>query len=317
MPNISGRSIMQTSKIITIAGPTASGKSSLALDLAIKLNGVVINADSMQVYKDIPILAATPSIEDTNLAPHKLYSIYDGSYHGNVVEWLDLCKKEIDTCLQNNITPIIVGGTGLYIESLTQGVTPIPETPKEIRSQIQDLLTKNGLNFLYEELKKIDPTTASRLSPNDSTRIKRALEVYTHTNQTLSYWHTQPLKEVYPKEMFTKVYLKPNRTALDENAYIRFDIMIAQGAIKEVEKLLEKNIPDNMPCMRALGVQELKSYILGHTSKEEAIDLAKLHTRQYAKRQQTWFNNRFTPNFILNDCYKNNNFFVDDIINSL
>ena len=308
---------MQTSKIVVIAGPTASGKSGLALDLALKTNGVVINADSMQVYKDIPILAATPSKEDTSLIPHKLYSIYDASYHGNVVEWLDLCKKEIDICLNKNITPIVVGGTGLYIESLTNGVTPIPETPSEIRSYYEELLSQKGLDYLYEELKKVDSITASRLSPNDTTRIKRALEVYAHTQTPLSHWHTLPLKQIYPNEIFTKVYLKPNRNALDENAYTRFDIMIKQGAINEVEKLLEKKLPDNLPCMRALGVQELKSYILNETTLEEAINLAKLHTRQYAKRQQTWFNNRLSPDFILNDCYKNNNFFVDDIIKSL
>ena len=317
MPNTCGRSIMQTSKIIVIAGPTASGKSGLALDLAIKLNGIVINADSMQVYKDIPILAATPTKEDTASAPHKLYSIYDASYHGNVVEWLDLCKKEIDTCLQNNITPIVVGGTGLYIESLTNGVTPIPETPAHIRTLVDELLSKNGLDYLYNELKKVDIKTALRLSPNDTTRIKRALEVYTHTNKPLSYWHTLDLKQIYPSQSFTKIYLKPERSALDNNAYKRFDIMIKQGAIEEVEKLLEKNLPDNLPCMRALGVQELKSYLQGQNSLEEAINLAKLHTRQYAKRQQTWFNNRLNPNIILEDCYQNNKNFVEDIINTL
>jgi tRNA dimethylallyltransferase len=308
---------MQTSKIIVIAGPTASGKSGLALDLALKLNSVIINADSMQVYKDIPILAATPSKEDTSIVPHKLYSIYDASYHGNVVEWLELCKKEIDKCLNNNQIPIIVGGTGLYLESLTKGVTPIPETPTEIRKHCENIISQKGLDYLYEELKKVDPLTASRLSPSDTTRIKRAIEVYTHTKTPLSHWHTLPLRQIYKEELFTKIYLKPNRNDLDENAYKRFDIMINQGAIQEVEHLLEKKLSDNLPCMRALGVQELKSYILGQNSLEDAIKQAKLHTRQYAKRQQTWFNNRFTPNFILNECYKNNNFFVEDIIKSL
>ena len=127
---------MQTSKIIVIAGPTASGKSGLALDLALQLNGIIINADSMQVYKDIPILAATPCIEEQQKAPHKLYSIYDASYHGNVVEWLELAKQEIDNALSQNLTPIVVGGTGLYLESLTKGVTPIPETSQKTREAL-------------------------------------------------------------------------------------------------------------------------------------------------------------------------------------
>lgn len=304
---------MQTSKIIVIAGPTASGKSALALNVAEELNGVVINADSMQVYKDIPILAATPTAEDTIRAPHKLYGIYDAAYQGNVVEWLELCKKEIDTAREEGKTPVVVGGTGLYIESLTKGVTPIPETPAEIRQKVSDLLTQSGLKKLYADLQKIDPATAERLSENDTTRIRRAMEIYLHTGKNLSYWHTIPLKTVYAPEEFVLTYINIPRNILDERSRIRFDAMLEQGALEEATALVNRNLPDSLPAMRALGVQELKAYIKGKCTLREAVENAKLHTRQYAKRQCTWFNNRYKPDICYNiekDEAKN---VVDDI----
>lgn len=317
MQNTCGRSNMQTSKIIVIAGPTASGKSGLALDLAKELNGVVINADSMQVYKDIPILAASPSLSDIKIAPHKLYGIYDASYRGNVVEWIELCKKEIDIARNNNQTPIIVGGTGLYIESLTKGTTPIPETSPDIRKKVNEMIENNGLEYLHQQLQTFDEETYNRLSPNDTTRIKRAWEIYLDTGKNLTYWHNLPLKKIYKEDEFTLVYIKPPRDALDVRSRIRFDIMMNKGALDEVKKLLEKKLEDELPCMRALGVQELKSYLTGQCLLPEAIELAKLHTRQYAKRQTTWFNNRYIPNHCLKACYDNDKFFVDDIKNSL
>ena len=304
---------MQTSKIIVIAGPTASGKSGLALDLAEATNGVVINADSMQVYKDIPILAASPSQSDLKRAPHELYGIYNASYKGNVVEWLNLCQEKINQARNNNQTPVIVGGTGLYIESLTKGVTPIPETKEEVRKTVDEMLKKDGLESLYEYLRQIDQDTYNRLSPNDTTRIKRAVEIYLDTSKNLSYWHSIPLKKIYNEKEFVLVYLKPPRDALDIRSRIRFDIMMQQGALDEVRQLLTQNLPDELPAMRALGIQELKLYLQNKCLLNEAIELAKLHTRQYAKRQTTWFNNRFSPDFCLKACYDNDKFFVDDI----
>ena len=308
---------MQTTKIITIAGPTASGKSGLSLDLAQALNGVVINCDSMQVYKEIPILAASPSQKDQQIAPHKLYGIYNASYHGNVVEWANLCKEEITSALNQNKTPIVVGGTGLYIESLTKGLTPIPETSQKTRTQIDELFQTKGLEYLYNLLETIDPKTHARLSPNDTTRIRRAVEIFYDTQKPLSYWHSLPLNKLFPEEMFLKIYINPSKEELDTRSYLRFDMMIQDGAIEEVEQLLTQNLPSTLPAMRALGVQELKQYLENTLSLEEAIALAKLHTRQYAKRQTTWFNNRFTPDFHLKACYQHDNFFVDDIKKSL
>ncbi len=308
---------MQTSKIIVIAGPTASGKSGLALDIAKQTNGVVINADSMQVYKDIPILAASPTNNDLNTAPHKLYGIYDASYRGNVVEWLNLCQNEITNARNNGQTPIIVGGTGLYIESLTKGVTPIPETKEEIRKQVEKMLEKDGLEKLYDYLSTIDIDTYNRLSPNDTTRIKRAVEIYLDTSKPLSYWHKLPLKTIYNKEEFVLIYIKPQRQDLDTRSRARFDIMVNNGALDEVKALLTKNLSDDLPAMRALGVQELKLYLENKCTLDEAIELAKLHTRQYAKRQTTWFNNRYKEDFCLKTCYSNHKFFVEDIKKAL
>ena len=305
---------MQTAeKIIIVAGPTASGKSSLALTLAKDLNGVVINADSMQVYRDIPILAATPSKEDMQQVPHKLYGIYDASVRGNMVDWFNLAKEEINKARANQQTPIIVGGTGMYIETLEKGTTPIPETPKEIREEIAEYVKENGLNALYLELSEVDKETAARLSPNDTTRIRRAMEVYKHTKKTMSYWQKQPLKKTFSKKELVRIYINPPRDMLDANARTRFDIMLQQGAIEEVRALMNRHLSDSLPAMRALGVQELKSYLTGKTSLEEAVELAKLHTRQYAKRQSTWFNNRYTSDFCYNNCYKEDKNFVDDI----
>ena len=308
---------MQTSKIVVIAGPTASGKSELALNIAEQTDGVVINADSMQVYKDIPILAATPGEDDLARAPHKLYGIYDASYKGNVVDWLNLCQQEITKARNNNKTPVIVGGTGLYIESLTKGVTPIPETKEDVRKQVDEMLKTKGLDTLYEYLRQIDIDTYNRLSPNDTTRIKRAVEIYLDTSQNLTYWHSLPLKKIYNEDEFTLVYIKPTREELDTRSRLRFDIMMQNGALDEVKTLLAKNLPDDLPCMRALGVQDLKLYLENICSLEEAVELAKLHTRQYAKRQTTWFNNRYKEDFCLKACYNNDKIFVEDIKKAL
>ncbi len=304
-------------KIIIIAGPTASGKSGMALTLAENLNGIIINADSMQVYKDIPILSAAPTEDEQKLIPHKLYGIYDASVHGNMVDWLNLAKKEIQLAQQQNKLPIIVGGTGLYIETLEKGSTPIPETPKDIRKKVSETYQQKGLDYLYQELKKIDPLTAERLSPNDTTRIRRALEVFLHTGKTMSYWQSIPMIKHFAPDEFVRIYINPPREILDIKARTRFDIMVKQGALDEVQALINRNLSDSLPAMRALGVQELKSYLQNKCSLDAAVEAAKLHTRQYAKRQTTWFNNRFNPDFCYTDYTKENKNFVDDIKKAL
>lgn len=308
---------MPTSKIIVIAGPTASGKSGLALTLAQELNGIVINADSMQVYKDIPILAAAPSVQDSTLAPHKLYGIYDASVHGNMMDWLNLCRQEITNAHSQNKIPIVVGGTGLYIETLQKGASPIPETPAEIRKKVAKRLKEEGLPALYQELQQVDKETAERLSANDTTRIRRALEVWYHTQKNMTYWQSVPLKQFYTFDEFISIYINPPRSELDERCRLRFDKMVELGAVDEAKKLLARHLPDSLPALHALGVQEFSEYLNGKCNLEEAIEQAKLHTRQYAKRQSTWFNNRFKADFCYKNCYTKDKNFVDDIKKAL
>ena len=308
---------MPSSKLIVIAGPTASGKSSLALTLAEELNGVVINADSMQVYKDIPILAAAPSEEDASRVPHRLYGIYDASVNGNMMDWLKLCQKEITEAWKKHQLPIIAGGTGLYLETLQKGASPIPETPQKIREKVYQELNNDGLSALYAELQTIDKETAARLSPNDTTRIRRAIEVWHHTGKNMTYWQSIPLQQFYQPDEFISIYINPPRDELDKRCRIRFDKMVEQGALIEAEKLLARHLPDSLPAMHALGVQEFKDYFAGKYSLNEAIEAAKLHTRQYAKRQSTWFNNRFHADYKYLACYINDKNFVEDIKKAL
>lgn len=312
---------IDTTPIIIIAGPTASGKSGLGIELAKRVNGVIINADSMQVYKEIPILAATPSPEEQAEIPHKLYGIYEASNRGNVMDWLTLCRQEIDKARHNNQTPIIIGGTGMYIDALINGLSPIPETPQAIRNKVENMLQEKGLEHLYQIIKETDPETAQRLSPNDSTRIRRAVEIWLDTNKPLSYWHNISPQPFYPAQEFFKIYIKPQRSELDKRARIRFDKMMEMGALDEVKKLLPKNLSDSLPAMRALGVQELKNYLENRQTLEEAVELGKLHTRQYAKRQSTWFNNRFNADSIYEECFGSNaekdTFFVDELVDKL
>ncbi len=310
-----------TLPIIVIAGPTASGKTGLGIELAKKQKSIIINADSMQVYKSIPILAATPTAEEQKEVPHKLYGIYEADNRGNVVDWLTLCRKEIDAARNSGNIPIIIGGTGMYIDALINGLSPIPETPQEIREEVSKIYEEKGLSYLYEIITSTDAQTAERLSPNDSTRIRRAVEIWFHTKKTLSYWHNIPTKTFYPKEDFLTIYIKPKREELDKRLRIRFDKMIEQGALEEVKQLLTYHLSDSLPAMRALGVQELKKYIENECSLNEAIELGKLHTRQYAKRQSTWFNNRFQADYIYEECFgldsKKDSNFITELVDNL
>lgn len=237
------------------------------------------------------------------------------------MDWLTLCRQEIDKARNINQTPIIIGGTGMYIDALINGLSPIPETPQAIRNKVENMLQENGLEHLYQIIQETDPETAQKLSPNDSTRIRRAIEIWLDTNKPLSYWHNISPKPFYPVQNFFKIYIKPQRNELDKRARIRFDKMMEMGALEEVKRLLSKQLSDSLPAMRALGVQELKNYIENRQTLEEAIELGKLHTRQYAKRQSTWFNNRFKADSIYEECFGSNsekdNFFVDELVDKL
>ncbi len=290
--------------VLIIAGPTASGKSALAIEVARARNGVIINCDAMQIYKDIPIIAATPSPQEKAAAEHRLYELYDCSKRGNVVEWLDLCVNEIQALWQEGRLPIVVGGTGMYIDALLNGVTPIPEVPADIRRAVQQELNTRGLLALYTFLQEADPASAAKLHVNDKTRITRAVEIIRHTGRKLSEWYTVPLLKKLPQAKFTVVKIAPPLEDIAARCRARLDKMVDElNVLAEIEKLAALDLPADLPAMKALGVPELLEYVKGRTTLKAALDLAKLHTRQYAKRQRTWLKNKLPADLEFTTAY--------------
>ena len=295
---------MALRKAVIIAGPTASGKSQLAIDLAAAFNGVVINADSMQIYRDTPVLSAIPSAAERGGIEHCLYGVFPSSKNGTVVEWLMLAAGEIRRVWAEGKLPVICGGTGLYIDNLINGTTPIPEADADVRRQVMKQLEEKGVRALYEDLAKADPESAARLNPNDTTRVRRALEVYRQTGKKLSDWHRLPMIKKLPEAEFAAVKIIPGIKELEERCSLRFDRMMAAGALDEVRRLSALNLAPNLPAMKALGVPELLAALRGEVSLEDAVAAAKLHTRQYAKRQRTWFRNKLKADVVLDECYR-------------
>ena len=267
--------------VLVIAGPTGSGKSGLALELAKQYNGVVINADSMQIYQETPILSAAPTDADKQQVPHLLYEIFPASKRGAVSEWVQLA-----------VEAMLVGGTGFYLESLIAGVSPIPETPPKVKKQVAELFEKGGVAFCYSTLQKEDPRGAARVCPTDTTRVRRALEIFRATGKSIADWFELPMAKPLAEADFRIIALLPALSELEDKCNKRFDEMMDKGALKEVERLMSVGLEESLPAMKAIGVPELSKYLQGHCSLEEAVSLAKLHTRQYAKRQLTWFRNR-------------------------
>lgn len=283
---------IKQNSVIVIAGPTASGKSGLALDLAVRYRGVVINGDSMQIYKGTPILSAAPTVQDKLKADHLLYEIFEPDERGSVAEWLKLAVRSIKDVWEQGKLPIVVGGTGFYLESLVAGTSPIPETKAEIRKQVDDLLKDKGLAHVYSYLQEIDPRGAAKVNCGDATRVRRALEIFLDTGKSIAEWFEMPLISSLPEAEFQIIALLPTLSSLEEKCSERFDLMMAAGALDEVRQLLAMKLDKNLPAMKAIGVPELGAFLQGEISLEEAVVLAKRHTRQYAKRQLTWFRNR-------------------------
>lgn len=309
---------MLKNPVLVIAGPTASGKSALAAEAAQALNGVVLNCDSMQIYKDIPIIAAAPTEAEKKLAEHRLFEIYDCDKRGNVVDWLNLCAAEIRKLWAENRLPVVVGGTGFYAEALLNGVTPIPETPPEIRLQLQKHLSQAGLADLYAELQQKDAEIAAKLNPNDKTRIIRALEVIAATGIRLSEWYKKPLIQKLPEAHFVTVKIMPELDVIAERCCLRLDKMVNElGVLSEIERLLTRGADENMPAMKALGVPELSLFIKGQATLEEALALAKLHTRQYAKRQRTWLKNKMSADVVLENVYTGQKDYLQQIFKAI
>jgi len=277
---------------VLIAGPTASGKSALALTLAEKLYGVIVNADSMQVYRDLRIINARPSEDEERRVPHKLYGHVDAAENYSTGRWLkDVASALEDIRVQGRL-PILVGGTGLYFKALTTGLAAVPPIPAQIRRDIRARIEREGPPVLHAELAKADPATAQRLMPNDRSRIGRALEVFHATGRPLSDWHREGMPPPLDTSRAVKVFLKTERAALVNRIQTRFDIMLKAGALDEVRALAARNLDPTLPAVKAHGVPWLIRHLRGEISLEPAREGAVMDTRRYAKRQLTWFRNQ-------------------------
>ena len=236
--------------------------------------------------------------------PHRLYEIYEPSFSGSVVDWLEQAVAEIKSAWGQNLLPIVVGGTGLYIDNLINGTTPIPKTAEHIRAEVADILAQKGVQYLHECLAKVDAPSAKRLNPNDTTRVRRAYEVWLDTSIPLSKWHEQPMLKRLPEAEFKVIKILPPQSQLDERCALRFDQMMTNGALGEAQYMNNLHLNPKLPAMRALGLPELIDYLNGKTDLDQAIKLAKLHSRQYAKRQRTWFKHKLQADIVLNECYQ-------------
>ncbi|MBV1698292.1 MAG: tRNA (adenosine(37)-N6)-dimethylallyltransferase MiaA [Hyphomicrobiales bacterium] len=279
-----------------IAGPTASGKSALALALARKLNAIVVNADSMQVYQDLRIITARPSAEEAQQAPHRLYGHVDAAENYSVGRWCSEVAATLDSTARYGRAIVIVGGTGLYFNALTRGLAAVPPISPEIRKEVRARLASEGVGALHAELKERDPAAAARLMPGDRARISRALEVVLATGRSLIDWHEEEKPAAVDLSRAAKVFLMPDRDELMRRIDARFDAMIAAGAVDEVRTLAARNLDPQLPAMKAHGVPWLIRHLNGEIGLEQAADAAKRETRQYTKRQATWFRNQL-PDF--------------------
>jgi tRNA dimethylallyltransferase len=273
---------------ILIAGPTASGKSAAALELAQRLGGTVINADSMQAYRELAVLTARPGPDEEALVPHRLYGMVPAAEAYSVGRWLADAEAAIASSQQVGSVPILVGGTGLYFKALTEGLAPVPDIPPEVRAYWREEGEKHGQEALHAALAERDPLMALRLSPSDPQRIVRALEVIDATGVSLAEWQGGNAQPVLAASAALKLLIAPEREPLYAAIDARFERMLAQGALGEVRGLLELDLDPGLPAMRAHGVRELAAYLRGRTGLEEAVAKAKTESRRYAKRQMTW-----------------------------
>ena len=275
------------SKIILISGPTASGKSKAALKIAKKLNGEIINADSMQIYKELNILTARPSKTDLNKINHHLYGFRSVKKEFSSGDWLKLAKKNIKKIRDKNKIPVLVGGTGLYFKALTDGLVKIPKIPIPIRNKIRRMQNKLGQKKFYLKLLKIDPTVKNRIDPTDVQRSIRAYEVISISKKSIFEWYKKT-KPSFKKDQFIKIYVDYPKDELINKISKRVDQMMKDGAIKEVKNFLKINLKSDSNIFKVIGIREIKEFIDKKTSMHDLKLNIVIKTRQYAKRQRTW-----------------------------
>jgi len=275
------------SKIILISGPTASGKSSFAIKVAKKIDGEIINADSMQVYKDLRILSARPDPKKYQKIKHHLYGFHNATKNFSTGDWLKLAIKKIKEVQKRKKTPILVGGTGLYFKALTDGLVKIPNISLKLRNRIRDFQKKLGQKKFYEKLLQIDPSSRGKIKPTDTQRSIRAYEVKKFTKKSLTEWFKNT-KSNFVEDDFFKVYIDYPRKELIERINVRTRNMIENGALKEVKDFIKLRVRKNKSANKAIGVIEIKEYLKKQKNLNDTRDKIAIKTRQYAKRQSTW-----------------------------
>jgi tRNA dimethylallyltransferase len=274
--------------VALIAGPTASGKSALALELASRSNGIVVNADSAQIYRDLPVLSAAPGPEERSRAEHRLYGVRDGAEPCSAADWAAMARDQIALAHQAGKLPILVGGTGLYLRTLLDGIAPVPAIDPTIRAEVRAASVEENRT----RLARLDPAAARRLHAADTSRIARALEVVSSTGRTLAEWQCRREGGLADRIALKPLVLLPPREWLYARCDLRFTKMMEHGAIEEVKALLDRKLDPDLPVMRAIGVREIAALVRGDATREQTLAAGQQATRRYAKRQYTWFSHQ-------------------------
>lgn len=278
-----------TKRAVLIAGPTASGKSSLAIKIANEIDGIIVNADAIQVYKRWQVLSARPDVQELQRAPHALFGHVHKDYKYSVGEWI----KEISLLFENtNKIPILTGGTGLYFGAFLNGLSEIPPIPDKIRTEADELRLSGGAEWFRADLEKSDPESLANMDQNNPARLQRAWEVLQTTGKGLAYWHKRPTRPVIPFDETFPILLNWQPDHLNTRIDERFDIMMKSGAIEECKAAIASGFDPSLPSSRAIGAREIIEAINGRISMEDAVIKGKLQTRQFAKRQRTWFRSK-------------------------
>ena len=284
--------------MICLAGPTASGKSGLAVAIAQQCNGAIINADSMQVYAGIPIISAAPDETEQNGVPHYLFGQIDPAQRYSQADWLKAATDTVANIRANGQIPILVGGTGFYFKAATEGIVPMPDISSDVKVQAQAMLNEAGNQGLHARLAEIDPDLAARLEPGDSQRVLRGMEIWLASHIPLSKWQKGVAKGRLLGRPLS-VYLRPPRDMLYRKINSRFEQMVEHGAIDEISALHARKLDETLPAMKAVGVRPILDMLKNIINKEKAIELAQRDSRRYAKRQFTWFDHQYNADVVI------------------
>ena len=311
---------MKNKKIIVISGPTASGKSGLALQLAKKINGVILNADSMQIYKGLPILSAQPSSNDLQEVEHRLYNLLEPHESNSVFKWLELIKQNADDILNKQQVPIIVGGTGMYISRFIDGIKEMPDSDENLRNELNSLYDKIGWSEFYKMVQEVDEESLINIKKNDKHKLIRIYEIYKVSGKKLSYFESLPNKTLYDRNDIFHINIMPSRDEVYNSCNLRFKIMLEElNVVEEVKKFIKNNkdiFNTSSSMLHTIGLLEICDYLNGKIDYQRMYELSVKNTRNYAKRQFTWFRNQFkTLDILLNSIINKKN--INDVLTKI